>query len=88
MFNKQNLEKIFEGKEFGYGKDFLYLYAVSNNMEYETEEETVDVKILDGIVEITVWTTDDENHLSTGETESIDYVPFENIHRISFGKDY
>ena len=83
MFTQENLTKIFKGKEFGYGKDFLYFYSE----EFDSEEETVSVKILDGIIEITTWIVDDETH-KTKDVDSIDYIPFENIKRIGFGKDY
>ena len=84
MFNKENLTKIFEGKEFGYGKWLLYFHAKS----YDSEEEAATVKVLDGIVEITEWDTDKETHERLDEGETIVYVPFESITDISFGKDF
>lgn len=84
MFNKQNLEKIFEGKkEFGYGKWMLYIHA----KEYDSEEEEVDVKILDGIIELIEWDVNEETHERTHAT-GMAYVPFENIFDIQFGKDF
>ncbi len=84
MFNKETLTEMFKEKEFGYGKWHLYFYSTN---DFAIEEEEVDIEILDGVIKITVWETDDKNHERTDIT-NFDYIPFESITQISFGKDF
>lgn len=82
MFNQKNLTEMFKDKEFGYGKYHIYFYSE----DYEIEEEEADVEILDGLVKISTWETDNNN--KRDYINGYDYIPFEKIIRISFGKDF
>lgn len=84
MFNQETLTAMFKGKEFGYGKWHLYFYSTN---DFAIEEEEVDIEILDGVIKITVWETDDKTNERT-EITNYDYIPFESIKQISFGKDF
>lgn len=72
---------MFKGKEFGYGKYHIYFYSE----DYDLEEIECDIEILDGIIKITTWSTEDNKRT---EIDGHDYVPFDKISRISFGMDF
>jgi len=84
MFKQKELTEMFKDKEFGWGKYHLYFYSE----DFDLEEQDCEVEILDGIVKITTWLTEDQQPFKRTEIEGYDYIPFEKIIRISFGKDF
>lgn len=81
MFDQKNLTEIFKDKEFGYGKYHIYFYSE----DFDLEEEECDIEILNGVIKITTWDT--EKDVRT-QPNGYDYIPFDKIIRISFGKDF
>jgi len=84
MFNKEILTEMFKEKEFSYGNWHLYFYSEN---DFSIEEQNCIVEILEGVVKISSYATDEETHGRT-DLEAEDYIPFERIINISFVKDF